>query len=67
MKPWYLDPERTTQMLNKLCVNVATEKLHDFTETVCDEIWRKGDLYCHRERMYANGCVKECSLCRPNN
>jgi len=66
-KPWYLNAASVVRVVNKIAKRVSPDKLHVVTESICDEIWRKGELYCHRERTYVSGCTKPCSICRPNN
>jgi hypothetical protein len=66
--PWFLKSQKVTKVIDKIASRTTQSELHSKTESLCDEIWRKGDVFCHKERQYYSGCADEsCSLCRPNN
>lgn len=67
-QPWYFDINRIRQVCERIASRTSYDNLHDKMDYVTMELWRKEELYCHRERMLVNGCDKEsCSICRPNH
>jgi len=67
MRPWYLDPNKVRAVANRIASRTNYVELHAKLESIMDNVWRKGELYCHRERMFVDGCSEACSLCRPNH